>query len=322
MPVAISGGSRIRTNIPAENAYNALLASNDNIALRQLRLSTNKRINSASDDVAGYITSRALAARNSALESAFKSVGQAKNVTAIAQDALDEIQGLINDIKTSAASASSGATGTDEKVALARAAYRLAQQIQTITDSTVFGGRQLLQGQFTGDWTIGFYADNTALELEIDLSRNNTNYNLTGAAANDFNLNATSEALSSAGGVTSNFAGVAGLRLEDLNEVATDDLGIFSEDNINATLTSLSQAIDNVNKVASYIGGVEVRLNSQERLLNSQIINYKAAISLIEDADVAVEQLELIKAQFAQQTSLISLAQANQNPQSFLLLFR
>jgi flagellin-like hook-associated protein FlgL len=110
--------------------------------------------------------------------------------------------------------------------------------------------------------------------------------------------------------------------LEDLNEITTDDLGIFSEDNINATLTSLSQAIDNVNKVASYIGGIEVRLSSQERLLSSQIINYKAAISLIEDADVAVEQLELIKAQFAQQTSLISLAQANQNPQSFLLLFR
>lgn len=322
MPVAISGGSRIRTNIPAENAYNALLASNNNIALRQLRLSTNKRINAASDDVAGYITSRALAARNSALESAFKSVGQAKNVTAIAQDALDEIQGLINDIKTSAASASSGATGTDEKVALARAAYRLAQQIQTITDSTVFGGRQLLQGQFTGDWTIGFYADNTLLELEIDLSRNNTDYNLTGGASDDFNLNATSEALASVGGVTSNFAGVEGLRLEDLNEITTDDLGIFSEDNINATLTSLSQAIDNVNKVASYIGGIEVRLSSQERLLSSQIINYKAAISLIEDADVAVEQLELIKAQFAQQTSLISLAQANQNPQSFLLLFR
>jgi len=67
MPTAISGGSRIRTNTPAENAYNALNRSNNNIANAQLRLSTGKRINTAADDVSGYITSRALQARNGAL---------------------------------------------------------------------------------------------------------------------------------------------------------------------------------------------------------------------------------------------------------------
>ncbi len=322
MPVAISGGSRIRTNIPAENAYNSLLAANNNIALRQLRLSTGKRINAASDDVAGYITSRALSARNSSLKSALNAVGEAKNVTAISQDALDNIQGLINEIKTSAATASSGALATDEKVALAKGAYRLAQQIQFITDSTVFGGKQLLQGAYTGDWTVGFYADNTSLKIEVNISTDNSDYNITGGASGDFNLNATSDALAAAGGVTSNFAGVQGLTLEDLDSISTADLGIFSVDNIDTTLQSLSQAIDNVNKVASYIGGIEVRLNSQENLLTSQITNYNSAISRIEDADVATEQLELIKSQFLQQTSLISLAQANQNPQSFLQLFR
>jgi flagellin len=256
------------------------------------------------------------------LKTALNAVGEAKNVTAIAQDALDSIQGLINDIKTSAATASSGALGTDEKVALAKGAYRLAQQIQFITDSTVFGGKQLLQGAYTGDWTIGFYADNTLLELEVNISTDNADYNITGGASSDFNLNATSAALASAGGVTSNFAGVEGLTLEDLDSINTDDLGIFSEANINTTLQSLSQAIDNVNKVAAYLGGIEVRLNSQEGLLTSQITNYNAAISRIEDADVATEQLELIKSQFLQQSSLISLAQANQNPQSFLQLFR
>jgi flagellin len=322
MPTAISGGSRIRTNTPAENAYNALLASNNNIALRQLRLSTGKRINAASDDVAGYITSRALAARNSSLKSALNAVGEAKNVTAIAQDALDKIQELLNEIKTNASTASSGALGTDEKVALAKASYRLAQQIQFITDSTVFGGKQLLQGAYTGDWTIGFYADNNLLTIEINLSTNNTDYNITGSASNDFNLNATNDALAQVGGVTSNFAGVAGLSLESLNSISTSDLGIFSNANIDATLTSLSQAIDNVNKVAAYLGGIDVRLSSQEAMLTSQITNYNAAISRIEDADVAQEQLSLIKSQFLQQASLISLTQANQQPQAFLQLFR
>ena len=310
MPTAISGGARIRTNIPAENAYNALQAANQNIALRQLRLSTGKRINSAADDVAGYITSRALGARNGSLKAALKTAGDAQNVTSLGQDALDNINNLLTQIKDAAASASAGALGTDEKIALAKGAYRLAQQIQFVVDSTVFGGQQLLQGSFSGTWTIGYLANNSLLTLGIDLTSGNTDFNVAG---NNFNINATS---------TTNFASVGGLDLTSLNAVTTSDLGAFSNSNISSTLTSLSTALDNVNKVASYLGGIQVRLNSQEELLKSQITNYNAAISRIEDADVATEQLELIKSQFLQQASLISLAQANQNPSNFLQLFR
>jgi len=321
MPTAVSGSGRIRTNIPAANAYNALLYSNNRIAEHQLKLSTGKRINSAADDVAGYITSRALSARNGALRAAMNSAGDAKNVTAITQDALDNINGLLTQIKDAASLASSGALATDEKVALAKGAYRLAQQVQFAVDSTVFGGKQLLQGAFSGSWVIGYYANNTLLTIGIDLTTNNTDFNVSGG---DFNLNATDAAAYSAGAgaVATNFAGVSGLSLQCLNDISNTNLGIFGTTQIVATLTSLSDALNNVNKVASYLGGIQVRLNSQEELLQSQITNYKAAISRIEDADVAQEQLDLIKNQFLQQTSLISLAQANQNPQSYLQLFR
>jgi flagellin len=317
MPTAISGGSRIRTNTPAENAYNALQASSNNIALRQLRLSTGKRINTAADDVAGYITSRALMARNGGLQSALKAAGEALNVSAIGQDALDNINTLLTQIKDSASLASSGAMGTDEKVALAKGAYRLAQQIQFVVDSTVFGGKQLLQGAFSGSWVIGYYANNNLLSIGIDLTTGNADFNVSG---NNFNLNATKDA-TAPGGNTNQFAGVVGLNLESLNNVSETDLGVFSTSQISLTLASLATALNNVNKVASYLGGIQVRINSQEELLKSQITNYNAAISRIQDADVASEQLELIKAQFLQQASLISLAQANQQPQTFLQLF-
>lgn len=328
MPSAISGEGRIRTNIPAENAYNALSASSNNIALRQLRLSTGKRINSAADDVSGYITSRALQARNGALKAALNSAGDAKNVTSIAQDALDQIYSLVAQIKDATATASSGALGTDEKVALAKGAYRLAQQIQFITDSTVFGGKQLLQGNFTGEWVTGYYANNELMKISIDLTVNNRDFNVNGL----FDLNATSEATAVRGtatGASTNFAGVTGLNLEEFNNISSSDLGYFGYLNdstgksaVVRTLQSLAIAIDNINKVASYLGGIEVRINSQEAMLKSQITNYKAAISRIEDADVATEQMELIKSQFLQQASLVSLSQANQNPQQFLQLFR
>lgn len=318
MPTAISGGSRIRTNTPAENAYNALQAASNNIALRQLRLSTGKRINTAADDVAGYITSRALQARNGALKKALLAAGEAINVTSIGQDALDTIQNLLTQIKDAASQASSGALGTAEKVALARASYRLAQQIQFTVDSTVFGGKQLLWGNYSGTWAIGFYADNSILSIAIDLTTGNTDFNI--PYNNGFNLNATNN--TPGVGLATNFAGVSNLDLTSLNSVSESDLGIFSTDNIATTLTSLSSAIDNVSRVATYLGGLQNRLTYHEDLLKSQITNYNAAISRIEDADVAQEQLELIKQQFLLQASLISLTQANQQPQAFLQLFR
>jgi flagellin len=318
MPTAIAQGARIRTNTPAENAYNALQAASNNIALRQLRLSTGKRINTAADDVAGYITSRALQARNGALKKALLAAGEAMNVTAIAQDALDNISNLLTQIKDAASQASTGALGTAEKVALAKASYRLAQQIQFVVDSTVFGGKQLLWGNYSGTWAIGFYADNSILSIGVDLTTSNPDFNI---ASNNFNLNATTAAVSPAG-FTTNFAGVSGLSLQSLNDVSETNLGIFATSQIATTLTSLAMAIDNVNKVASYLGAIQNRIGSHEDLLKSQITNYNAAISRIEDADVAQEQLELIKQQFLLQASLISLTQANQQPQAFLQLFR
>jgi len=310
MAFAIGGNARIRTNSPAENAYNALDTSGRSISLRQLRLSTGRRINNAADDVAGYITSRALQARNTSLKAALNAVGDASNVSYIIMDALENIGDLLQKIKDAASNAASGASGTDEKVALAKAAYRMAQQIKTVVDTTVFGGRQLVDGTFSANFVIGTNATNSLLTLDVDLTFSNPDFNVDSGY---FDLNSM---------LTGDFAGITGLDLRLFNEVNSVDQGIFAADAIAATLTSLSDAINNVNKVASYVGGIVNRLTSQEDLLKGQIVNYNAAISRIEDADVAKEQLELIKSQFLQQASLISLAQANANPQAFLQLIQ
>ena len=320
MPTAISGGARIRTNTPAENAYNALQLSSNNIALKQLRLSTGKRINTAADDVAGYITSKSLQSRVGSLKSALNSVGDALNVTAIAQDALDNINSLLMQIKDAAATGSSQALGSDERFALAKSAYRLSQQIQSVVDSTTFAGKQLIDGSFSGEWVIGYKAviqtRSDLIKIGIDLTTA-ANGEIVSIVNNNFNLNALN---------ATNFAGVTGLNLENLNEgvdkVLNNNTGIFGASNIHTTLGSLSVALNNINIVTSYIGGVQVRLNSQEDLLKTQITNYNAAVSRIEDTDVANEQLDLIKYQFLQQASIISLAQANQQPQIFLQLFK
>lgn len=310
MPAEANGQTRIRTNIAAQNAYNALQKANNEISTHQLRLSTGKRINSAADDVAGYITSKALIQRNTSLTASSLLIGQARNVTSILMDNLDEISDLLTTIKQNAAAASSGAVGTDEIVAQGKAAYRLAEQIQTVVDSSVFGSRQLLDGEYRADFYIGLNAKNEILKLDIDMRDTNVDFDVEG---DYFNVNALSE---------ENFAGIEGLDLRELYAVEPDDLGMFSQDRMESTLISIADAIQNVTKVAAYLGGIDVRLQSQEQVILNQMTNYDAAISRLEDADVAKEQLKLVTQQFLQQASLTSLAQANQIPENYIGLIR
>jgi flagellin len=153
------------------------------------------------------------------------------------------------------------------------------------------------------------------LSIPIDMTTSSVEYNIDFPPAIGFDLNAE---------LVTSFAGVSNLDMSSFNAIDATNLesSIFGLGNLSLTLASITEAINNVNKAASYVGGVLNRLNSQEDLLKSQITNYNAAISRIEDADVALEQLELVKAQFLQQASLVSLAQANQNPQAFLQLLQ
>jgi flagellin len=279
-----------------------------------------------------------------------QAAGEAKNVTGIAMDSLEQVGNLIAQIKDMASQASAGALGTDEKVTLANSAFRLAEQIQFIVDSTVFGGKQLLQGSYSGNWVTGYSATNQLMTIGISLDFDNQTvdgtksetdarslYNLTGgfngATSVDpvkMNLNATKNQLitnGSPGSIAANtasdgFGGIAGLNLSSLGEITANTLqgSIWDSSNIQTTLMSLESALNNVNKVGTYLGGIHTRLNYQEETLTSQITNYRAAISRIEDADVAMEQMSLIRNQFLQESSLISLAQSNATPQSFLRL--
>jgi len=310
MPFSTGEQSRIRTNSAAELAYNALSSANKNISQQQLKLSTGLRINNAADDVAGYITARTLQSRNGIIKSSLNIVGDGKNVANISMDAYENVAEMIKEIRKHTASATSGALGTNEKVALAKSAYRMAQQIQTIVDSTVFGGRQLIDGTFSSNFFVGTNAKNSLLTVSIDLLTVNEEFDIN---SSEFNINSMN---------MGNFAGITGLDLRKLNEVVADDLGIYDDATIGLTLTSLAHALDNITKVNSYLGGIFNRLSSQEDVLQQQIVNYDAAISRIQDTDVAKSQLILVREQFLQQASLTSLAQANQNPSNFLQLIR
>ncbi len=85
-------------------------------------------------------------------------------------------------------------------------------------------------------------------------------------------------------------------------------------DNIDTAITNLSIAIQKV-------GEYQTRFAAKEENLAVAISNTEAARSVIEDADFAAEQMEIMKLQILQQTGLSSLVQANTQPQVVLSLF-
>jgi flagellin len=339
MPSAISLGGRIRTNVSAELAYQSYKVAENSASRSRLNLTTGKRINSAADDVSGYITTQSLNSRNTSLQVSVRAAQEAKNVASIVQDSLDNIHGLLTEIRSSATLASSGSIGRDEKVALAKSSYRLAQQIDSVQNSTVFSGQQLLDGEFNAEWVVGFSASFSTQTIQINLASSNLELNVSSQnftldifsnSSNqdiivnddsdddddDFeiaNFAATSESVQL-------FAGVTSLDLSALNDVSDSDLGVFSNENIDSFISRISEAMTNVTNVAAYVGAIDNRLNYQIDTLRSQTTNYASAISRINDADVAQEQLNLSKKSFLQQSSLVSLSQANSNPVNFFRL--
>ena len=85
-------------------------------------------------------------------------------------------------------------------------------------------------------------------------------------------------------------------------------------DSIDSAVTTLSTAIQKV-------GEYQTRMAAKEENLAVAISNTESARSVIEDADFAAEQMEIMKLQILQQTGLSSLVQANAQPQVVLSLF-
>src|SRR5438552_15616770 len=72
--------TRIRTNISALNALNALEGINSQLTQTNLRLATGKRINSSGDDPAGLSLANTLDLRARKVAMAERNVGDAQNV--------------------------------------------------------------------------------------------------------------------------------------------------------------------------------------------------------------------------------------------------
>jgi len=108
----------------------------------------------------------------------------------------------------------------------------------------------------------------------------------------------------------------------DSAALGINSLNLSTANGASSAISTASSAIDTLASRIQDVGEYKVRLASKEQTLSVGITNTDATRSVIEDADFAKEQMEVLKLQILQQTAVSSLSQANSAPQVVLSLFR
>jgi flagellin len=160
--------TRINTNVSSLVAQNTLGRSNAALEQALTRLSTGLRINTGKDDPAGLIASENLRSDITSIKKAIGNTDRANQVIATADSALDQVSGLLNDIRGLVTeSANTGALSEDQIAANQLQIDSSLEALNRIAQTTTFQGRKLLDGSL--DFLTSAGANFTRLsDLQID----------------------------------------------------------------------------------------------------------------------------------------------------------
>lgn len=141
--------TRIRANTQGLTILQALRGVNNNLGMHQLRLATGRRINSAGDDPAGLTIATKLDSRNKILKQIYDNLGEAKNLLAVGEGALGQINDILTEMGAKIERAASDTIGTAERQAISQQLVQLTTEIDDIANTTEFNGVNLLNGSTT-----------------------------------------------------------------------------------------------------------------------------------------------------------------------------
>ena len=275
----------IATNTAANSAL-IYLNNNSRAQDKSLaKLSSGSRIVRASDDAAGLAVASRLQANVTTLRQSATNGIQARSLLQTADGALARIGDILQRMKSLATQSNSGAVDATARGFINTEYQQLLAEITSTVTATTFNGTTLIDGTFNQNFQMGISATAT---IAVNLSTINVNVvNLGLTAANGSNANA----------------------------VGTVALAV-------ATSGELDTAINNISTHRATVGALLSRFEYRGDVVDTQTDNLDAARSAIMDVDLAAEQTNLTSKRVLTESSIASLAQANQMKQSLLSLVR
>ncbi|MEX2188654.1 MAG: flagellin [Pirellulales bacterium] len=238
-----------------------------------LRLATLKRVNRGSDDPAGLIAIGQIEAELVALEQADENAARAQSIVNVADSALGQIGGLLNDIRGHVVAASGDTLSDAERAAHQLEVDAALDAVNRIGASTNLGGRNLLDG--------------SASELTFLLSSD---------PANTVSLSLPHVATSQLGDAEG--------KLDDFRSGGKFEL---RGANLQTAIASLSSASSQISQARGRAGAfARYTLESSRNVVQSAQVNLTDAVSRIRDTDVAAETARHIQARIRGNAALSS----------------
>ena len=154
-------GLVINTNIASLNAQRALAASTAEMNTAMERLSSGKRINSASDDPAGFAIAERMTAQISGLNMAARNASDGLSMLAAIENATNDVTDMLQRIRELAVQAASDTNTTQDREYLQGEVVSLIAEIDRVANQTQYNGRAILDGSMSGSIQVGTEAGQT-----------------------------------------------------------------------------------------------------------------------------------------------------------------
>lgn len=265
-------GLRINTNVQSLAAQRSLSQIKRTQDSTLEKLASGSRITKASDDAAGLAISEKLRAHIRGSKQAARNAGDGISIIQVAEGGLNEISNILIRLRELSVQAASDTIGEKERSFTDLEYQQLTKEVERIAQSTVFNGKNLLNGTgTTQDFQVGVY--NNEFNDRISYSPENSN------------------------------ASVEALGIEGLSVASKEDAQV--------NLEKLDSALTMVNANRATFGALQSRLQSTITNLEIFTENQSAANSRIRDADIAAETAELAKVNVLNAANTSILSQAN-----------
>lgn len=278
----------IQSNYSAMNAIANINNTNSLLEKSLQRLTTGKRINSASDDVSGLAIADKLRTQSSSLSMSITNANNARAMIKIADGAMKETSDSLDSIKTKLIQAASSTTSVEGRESIRKDIAKLLKSIDETAKNTTYNGMQLLAK-----------ADGSATD------------------ALNFQIGETSSSVvSTDGGVRANSEG---LGLNALRDLAADGLTVSGAQTY---IDTIDTAISTLSGWKSDFGSTQNSLESRIRNMTTTVTNLNAAKDQIMNLDFEQESANFSKLQIQAQAGLFALSQANVMQQNVLRLLQ
>lgn len=152
---------RINHNNLALTANNNLSTIDQNLSKSIERLSSGYKVNRASDDAAGLAISQKMNAQIRGLDRANSNAGDGVSLIQTAEGALDEVHSILKRMRELSVQAANDTYEDTDKEAIQSEIDELNKEIDRISETTQFNGRDLL----SGDVDRRTYTDNDSLKV-------------------------------------------------------------------------------------------------------------------------------------------------------------